>query len=97
MITDTPEHDKLDEVLTLTRENNRILRSMHRRMVWSQVLTFFYWLVILGVAGWSFYQLQPYIMKYMNAYQTIMKSIDNLDQQSKSLPNNLQGILDKVK
>ncbi len=97
MMTENPEKDKIDELLELTRENNRILRSMHRRMIWSQIFTFVYWLIILGVAGASFYFFQPYINKYMNTYQTIMHSIDQLDKQSKSLPSNIQGVLDKVR
>ncbi len=97
MMTENPEKDKIDELLDLTRENNRILRSMHRRMLWSQIFTFIYWLIILGVAGWSFYILQPYMTKYMNTYQTIMKQIDSLDKQSKALPANIQSVLDKVK
>ncbi len=92
MTSENPERDKIDELLDLTRENNRILRSMHRRMIWSQVMTFFYWLIILGVAGWSFYTLQPYIAKYINTYQTIMKSLDKMDQQNKSFPDNLGQI-----
>ena len=96
-MTENPEKDKIDELLDLTRENNRILRSMHRRMLWSQIFTFIYWLVILGVAGWSFYYLQPYMTKYMNTYQTIMKQIDNLDKESKALPGNIQSVLDKVR
>ena len=97
MMTENPEKDKLDEMLELTRENNRILRSMHRRMMWSQVFTFIYWLIILGVAGWSFYFLQPYMAKYINTYQTIIKQIDSLDKQSKSLPENLQNVFNRVK
>lgn len=97
MMTENPEKDKLDEMLELTRENNRILRSMHRRMLWSQIFTFFYWLIILGVAGWSFYFLQPYMTKYINTYQTIMKQIDSLDKQTKALPGNIQSVLDKVR
>jgi hypothetical protein len=89
--------DKIDELLDLTRENNRILRGMHRRMFWSQVFTFIYWAIILGVAGWGYYFLQPYMTKYLHSYEVIMKSIDAIDQSGKSLPANLQGILDKVK
>ena len=96
-MSENPEKDKIDELLDLTRENNRILRSMHRRMLWSQVFTFIYWLVILGVAGWSFYYLQPYVTKYMNTYQTILKQIESLDRQSKALPANIQSVFDKVR
>jgi hypothetical protein len=88
---------KIDEILDLTRENNRILRSMHRRMLWSQVMTFLYWCVILGIAGWSYYLLQPYIVKYLNMYETISKSIDAMDQGGKTLPSNLGNLLDKVR
>ena len=90
-------HDKLDEVLELVRENNRILRKMHRSMMWSQIFTYIYWLIILGVAGWSYYHFQPYITKYVSTYQSIMEKISSLDQQTKAFPSDIQGILDKVK
>lgn len=89
-------HDKLDQVLELTKENNRILRSMHRRMIWSQIFSYVYWLIILGSIGWSYYYLQPYISKYMDTYQTIMGSLNTMEEQSKSFPTDLQGILEKV-
>ena len=93
----TFSNDKIDQILELTKENNRILRTMHRRMLWSQIFTFLYWLVILGVAGWSYYLLQPYLTKYLHSYEAIMKAVDNMDQGGKLLPSNLQGLLDKVK
>ena len=96
-MSDEFHDDKIDELLELTRENNKILRSMHRRMLWSQVFTYFYWLVILGVAGSAYYFLQPYAEKYMHTYQTMIKLIDTIDIQSKALPSNLQGIFDKAK
>ena len=43
-MTEQFDYDKIDEILDLTRENNRILRTMHRRMLWSQIFTFIYWL-----------------------------------------------------
>ncbi len=91
------EHDKVDEILQLTRENNRMLHSMHRRMIWSQIFTFFYWLVILGVAGWSFYYFQPYLEKYLTTYQSIMNRFNEMEADSKGLPSNFQDILDKMK
>ena len=97
MSTEDLEKGKLDELLDLTRENNRILRAMHRKQVMGQIMTFFYWLVILGIAGWSYYLVQPYLMQYIETYQKAMKAINNLDEQTKSLPSNLQGLLDKVK
>lgn len=96
MMNEEESHDKLDQLLDLTKENNRILRSMHRRMLWSQVFTFMYWLVILGTIGWSYYYLQPYISKYLNTYQSIMGSLSSMEEQSRSFPTDLQGLLEKV-
>lgn len=91
------EHDKLNTLLELTKENNRILRSMHRRMLWSQIFTIIYWLVILGVMGWSYYYLQPYFEKYLSTYQSIMKTLDNVQSQGSTLPTDFKGILEKVR
>ena len=96
MNTDS-EHDKLNTLLELTKENNRILRSMHRRMIWSQVFSIMYWLIILGVMGWSYYYLQPYFEKYLTTYQSIMKTLDTVQAQGAALPSDFQGILEKVR
>ena len=92
---DSP-HDKLDELLDLTRENNHILRKMHRKMVWGQVFTFIYWLAILGALGWSSYYFQPYIEQYVDAYQTILSAVNGIEETSKSLPADVRGFLEKM-
>jgi hypothetical protein len=89
-------HDKIDELLDLVKENNRILRSMHRKQVLGQIMTFFYWLIILGAAGWSYVYFKPYLDKYMNMYQNIMRSIETMENVGSQLPADLSGILDKV-
>ena len=83
--------DKIDELLDLTRENNKILRSMHRRMLWSQLFTFIYWLIILGVVGSAYYFAQPYFQKYVHSYQVMLNIFGSMD------PAHMQGILDKVR
>ena len=91
------ERDKVDELLDLTRENNRILRKMHRSMVWSQIFSFIYWLFILGALGWSYYYFQPYIQKYIGTYERLMNTLNSVEQQGKTLPDNFKGILEKVR
>ena len=83
--------DKIDELLDLTRENNKILRSMHRRMLWSQLFTFIYWLIILGVVGSAYYFAQPYFQEYVHSYQVMLNMFGSMD------PALMQGILDKVR
>lgn len=97
LVTENPNHDKLEELLDLTRENNRILRSMHRRMIWSQVLSMIYWLIIVGAVGWSYYYFQPYFEKYLSTYQSIMKTLDSVQAQGAALPSDFKGILEKVR
>lgn len=88
---------KIDELLKLERENNRILHKMRRSMIWGSIFTFLYWLVILGSIGASYYYLQPYITKYWNTYQTTMKTLDDIQKTGSALPRNLQDMLDKVR
>lgn len=87
LVMETEEKDKLDELLDLTRENNKILRSMHRRQVWGQILTVFYWLVILGIAGWAYVYFQPYIEQYMSAYKTITAALEGIEEKGRALPS----------
>lgn len=90
------EQDKLDELLDLTRENNKILRKMRRGMVWSQIFTFLYWLVILGVAGASYYYMKPYVEKYWGVYQSTMTTLEEIKETGGSLSTDIKGALEKV-
>lgn len=91
------EYDKLSELLKLTKENNKILRSMHRRMLWSQIFTFIYWLAILGVVGWSYYFIQPHLVQYLETYQNVINAFSSVDSGSNSSLPNFQGLLEKVR
>ena len=96
-MTEDSRIDKFDELLDLTRENNRILRGMRRQMIWSQVFTYIYWLFILGAMGWSYYYFQPYLQKYWDAYQKITKTLNGMEQGGTSIPSDIKGLLDKVR
>lgn len=90
------EQDKLDELLELTRDNNRILHKMRRTQFWSSFFSYVYWLAILGALGWSVYYLQPYVEKYWNAYQAAMKTLQSIEETGRSLPTDINSILEKV-
>lgn len=91
------EHQKIDELLRLERDNNRMLHRMHRGMIWGHFFTFFYWLVVLGSIGASYYYLEPYITKYWNTYQSAVKTLNDVEKAGKSLQGNLGGLLEKVR
>ncbi len=93
---DTERTDEFKELLELTRENNRILRSMHRRMLWSQVFTVVYWCAILGVMTWSYYFIAPYMEQYWGLFQQFSTQMTQLESSSLGLPSDLRQILEKV-
>lgn len=94
---DSDNQDKIDELLALEKENNKMLHKMRRSMVWSQVFTFLYWALILGVAGWSYYFIQPYIEKYWGVYQTAMKTMADIQKAGNAIPSNLESLLEKTR
>jgi predicted PurR-regulated permease PerM len=88
--------DEFKELLELTRENNRILRSMHRRMLWSQVFTIVYWCAILGVMTWSYYLVAPYMSQYWDMFQQLSTQMTALESSGIALPTDLKQLLEKV-
>ena len=84
------DSQKLDELLELTRENNKILRSMRRTQRWSSFFTYVYWLVILGSIFGVYYYFQPTIQKYVKTLQTSAGILQQLESAVGSVPTDLQ-------
>ena len=70
---------KLEEVLSLTQENNKILRQMKRSLVWGRILHVFYWIFIIGSALGAYYFLQPYINRVEGVLGSTQNSINNFN------------------
>ncbi len=51
---------KIDELLTLTKENNKMLSRMRATQVRHHTFQMIYWLIVIGIAVGAFYFLQPY-------------------------------------
>lgn len=83
---------KLDELLELTHENNKILRGMRRTQRLSSFFTFMYWAVILGSILGAYYHFQPTIQKYMKTFQTSIGIIQNFEKAAGSVPTDLQSV-----
>lgn len=83
---------KLDELLELTRENNKILSGMRRTQRWSTLFTIVYWAVILGSIFGVYYYFQPTIQKYMKTFQTSVGILQNIEKTAGSVPSYLQGL-----
>lgn len=83
---------KLDELLEITHENNKILRSMRRSQRWSSLFTFVYWAVILGSIFGVYYYFQPTIQKYMKTFQTSIGIVQNFEKTIGSIPTDVQSV-----
>ena len=83
---------KLDELLEVTHENNKILRSMRRAQRWSSLFRFIYWAVILGSILGVYYYFQPTIQKYMKTFQTSIGIIQNFEKAAGSIPTDVQSV-----
>jgi len=87
---------EINELLELTRDNNRMLHRMRRSMIWSKIFTFLYWMVILGVMGASYYFLQPYVTKYWDVYQSTMKTLEGVQQTGSTFQRDISVLLEKA-
>lgn len=83
---------KIDELLEITHENNKILRGMRRTQRWSSFFTFAYWAIILGSIFGGYYYFQPTIQKYIKTFQTSMGIIQKFESAAGSIPTDLQSV-----
>lgn len=65
---DPQERKLLDEAVSLARENNKLLKKIHRAAVWGRVIRTIYWVVIIGVTVGALYFLQPYVDQLQSIY-----------------------------
>ncbi|HEY4503063.1 MAG TPA: hypothetical protein VJC14_01365 [Candidatus Paceibacterota bacterium] len=79
-----PESKKLlTDTLALTQENNSMLHDMKRTMRWQRIMSFVYWIFIVGSAVGAYYLIQPYVDSLMSAYGSAseaLKSLKNIGQ-----------------
>ncbi len=77
------ERELLNKSVALAEENNLILRKMRRSMRISSIMSFIYWIFIIGSAIGAFYLLQPYINQLKDVYGSASGILDNFKGTSK--------------
>lgn len=83
---------KLDELLEISHENNKILNSMRRVQRWRSFFTVIYWAVILGSVLGVYYYFQPTIQKYTEMFQTSLGIIQKFESSVGSVPTGMQSV-----
>ncbi len=79
----------LEEALTLSKENNQMLRSMRRSMRFARFMSFLYWVIIIGSAVGAYYYIQPYIDQLMGVYGGAKSNLDDVGKIIDGIKKNL--------
>lgn len=65
------DHDmeqKINQLMHLTEENNRLLRKVRRVQKWGQITSTIRYIVVIGIAVGAFYFLKPYYDAVIELY-----------------------------
>ena len=73
------EKKKLERVLALSEENNKILKSLLRNMRWGRLFRVIYWGVIIAASIGAFYYFQPYLDGALNAYSSFSDGVGKVN------------------
>lgn len=70
-----PDLNRIEEMvkktLELSNENNRMLHSIRRSMMWGRVVRIVYWILIIGAGIGAYYYIEPYIDGAIDAYGNV--------------------------
>ncbi len=97
------DENKLDELLALTKDNNRMLRAMRRDAFVGGILKIIWWIAVVVVLPYLIYMwyLAPYLEQMITAYQQVEGQSAEMNtalEQLKSAGNipGLNGILEQL-
>ncbi len=71
--------DSMEELLELTKENNKILKKLLSSLRLSRAMRIIYWVIIVGVALGAYYYVQPYVEGLISTYNSIGAGVNSLN------------------
>ena len=83
---------EVEELKAVTIDTNRMLHGMRRNQRWHSFGTLLWWAAIIGVSVWSYYFIQPYLQKALDAYSGIQQNTETAQgwqQQAQDFFKNL--------
>ena len=63
-----PQDKQLQEILEISRENNQLLKGVHRRARWSMFFWIARWVIVVGILFGAYYYVEPYVQKVTDTY-----------------------------
>ena len=64
--------EKLDRMLKLTEENNKMLRSMHRSQTVSNIFRLLYWTLIIASIAGAYYFIKPMLTSFSGDRKSVV-------------------------
>ncbi len=64
-------NEKMDEMMKLIRDNQRMTRNLWHRARISAAISIVKWVIVIGAAIGAFYYIQPVIDAIMSMYESI--------------------------
>ena len=89
------EKKLLRETAELAQENQKLLKKMHRSMMWGRAFRIAYWVILIGVTFGAYYFIQPYIDQLINVYSGIRGGVESVQSVGDQLPD-LSGLPDAL-
>ncbi len=71
------ENELLRRTLALAEENNQMLRGVQKHLRFNRVMSWAYWVFIIGASLGAFYLIQPYINSLTGAYDGSKSTFDS--------------------
>ncbi|MEK7575084.1 MAG: hypothetical protein AAB511_02540 [Patescibacteria group bacterium] len=81
------ERRLLERAVTLSEENNNILRGIRRANRLGFIWKIVYWIVILAVSYGAYVYIQPYVDQVMKVYQGTVNTSQKVSSQFSGLEN----------
>lgn len=87
------ERELLLKSVQLAEENNKILHSLRKSARISNIMSFLYWVFIIGASLGLYYFIEPYVDQLVNVYSSAKSSLNGVN----SVVGNLKNVSDGAK
>ncbi len=84
---------KLQEILALTKENNKMLRKMRRGAFWGSIIKMIIWAIFLIVPIWFYFS---YIYPVMQSVMGTFEEVQGVSADAKAQLGGLQELMNKL-
>lgn len=82
------QEKQLQEILELSRENNHLLKGVHRRARWGMFFWILRWVLVLGIVFGAYYYVEPFVQSASDTYNRTTDSIRRLQTTGDNITNN---------